>query len=710
MNKNIDLITKFQKDFERYLDLYSIFLVDGNISDKQAFYKDGELFTPLFPYYLTNVYGNEYAIYVYDSDKVEQKRFTLLNNDKKILESKSVKFFNTLVGIEKFDESSNDNSNNNETPTDGENGPQLPKSEEEIEDLLTVSHSNNGISLDLSKIHYALNTALDIPFIFIFTNTSRFGLQPGVVNNAEEQKLYNAIFKLTENTTHASKIVFLTNKSNDLPAWIENEEINLNVKKLTILKPDEELRKLVVLELIKNTESELLAPYRDVENLSKELDRTLEKVVASLSGYTITKIEKLFDFIETDEEILEKYTLEDIDKILLKFNFGTNISNPWDRDSIFDSITKLSEEVSKDIIGQDDALEAIQSILGLAVTGFNRISNPKAPRAVLFLAGPTGTGKTEVTKKIAKMIFNSEDKIIRFDMSEFAQEHTDQRLFGAPPGYVGYNAGGELTNAVTQNPFSLILFDEIEKAHPRILDKFLQILSDGRLTDGQGKTVSFENTIIVMTSNKGISLEREKITDKNGIEHEVINPNLNTLFIKNNVDYRLAELDVLVGIEEGKDFSTDNIPMKTIKDYYEHLKRFVKCNLSYFFEFVLNRKEIYGRLYDSVVVYNYICKEAAEGIIRKQMRKVNNTAAQLGLNVDTEHENYQKVFEYVCRFSNTNEVRGLGGRGIIKNVDKVYGTAISNKIIETQKNKFDNVTVTFDIVDDKIKVNFIKNK
>jgi ATP-dependent Clp protease ATP-binding subunit ClpA len=150
--------------------------------------------------------------------------------------------------------------------------------------------------------------------------------------------------------------------------------------------------------------------------------------------------------------------------------------------------------------------------------------------------------------------------------------------------------------------------------------------------------------------------------------------------------------------------------MKTIKDYYEHLKRFVKCNLSYFFEFVLNRKEIYGRLYDSVVVYNYICKEAAEGIIKKQMKKVNNTAAQLGLNVDTEHVNYQKVFEYVCRFSNTNEVRGLGGRGIIKNVDKVYGTAISNKIIETQKNKFDNVTVTFEIVDDKIKVNFLENK
>ena len=119
--------------------------------------------------------------------------------------------------------------------------------------------------------------------------------------------------------------------------------------------------------------------------------------------------------------------------------------------------------------------------------------------------GPTGVGKTELAKALAEFLFGDEEACIRFDMSEFNHEHADQRLVGAPPGYVGYEQGGQLTNAVKSRPFSLLLFDEIEKAHPRILDKFLQILEDGRLTDGKGETISFSDTFIVFTSNIGAS-------------------------------------------------------------------------------------------------------------------------------------------------------------------------------------------------------------
>jgi ATP-dependent Clp protease ATP-binding subunit ClpA len=127
------------------------------------------------------------------------------------------------------------------------------------------------------------------------------------------------------------------------------------------------------------------------------------------------------------------------------------------------------------------------------------------PKGALFFVGPTGVGKTELAKSLASFLFGDEDACMRFDMSEFNHEHSDQRLVGAPPGYVGYEEGGQLTNAVKKRPFSLLLFDEIEKAHPRILDKFLQILEDGRLTDGKGETVNFSDTFIVFTSNIGAS-------------------------------------------------------------------------------------------------------------------------------------------------------------------------------------------------------------
>ena len=136
---------------------------------------------------------------------------------------------------------------------------------------------------------------------------------------------------------------------------------------------------------------------------------------------------------------------------------------------------------------------------------------------MLFFVGPTGVGKTELAKSIAEFLFGDEEACLRFDMSEFNHEHADQRLVGAPPGYVGYEAGGQLTNAVKQKPFSLLLFDEIEKAHPRILDKFLQILEDGRLTDGRGETVMFSDTVIVFTSNIGaaeVSYESQDVRNE----------------------------------------------------------------------------------------------------------------------------------------------------------------------------------------------------
>lgn len=192
------------------------------------------------------------------------------------------------------------------------------------------------------------------------------------------------------------------------------------------------------------------------------------------------------------------------DRLINLYRYGEQKS-PWE-DLNRSKLATIRDVLRQRVKGQDDAVDKVAGVIIRAFTGLSGLQHSKKqrmPKGSLFFVGPTGVGKTELAKSLAQFLFGDEDACIRFDMSEFNHEHSDQRLVGAPPGYVGYEEGGQLTNAVKTRPFSVLLFDEIEKAHVRILDKFLQILEDGRLTDGKGETVYFAETVIIFTSNIG---------------------------------------------------------------------------------------------------------------------------------------------------------------------------------------------------------------
>jgi ATP-dependent Clp protease ATP-binding subunit ClpB len=175
-----------------------------------------------------------------------------------------------------------------------------------------------------------------------------------------------------------------------------------------------------------------------------------------------------------------------------------------------DKLLQMERHLRQRVVGQEEAVRLVSDAIRRSRSG---LADPNRPYGSFLFLGPTGVGKTELCKALASFLFDSEDHLIRIDMSEFMEKHSVARMIGAPPGYVGYEEGGYLTEAVRRKPYSVILFDEIEKAHPDVFNVLLQVLDDGRMTDGQGRTVDFKNTVIVMTSNLGSQMIQQMAGD-----------------------------------------------------------------------------------------------------------------------------------------------------------------------------------------------------
>jgi ATP-dependent Clp protease ATP-binding subunit ClpA len=264
----------------------------------------------------------------------------------------------------------------------------------------------------------------------------------------------------------------------------------------------------------------------------------------------------------------------------------------------------------------------------------------------MFFAGPTGVGKTELAKAAAELLFGQTDSFLRFDMSEFAAEHSDHRLVGAPPGYVGYEAGGELTSAVRRQPFRVILFDEIEKAHRRVLDKFLQILDEGRLTDGQGVTTYFSECVLIFTSNLG-----------------VMGP---------DPDHEGRRAPI---VERGED--------------YEQVEKKVRQAIAEHFTNEIGRPELLNRFGDNIVVFDYISDPAADMIFEQQVGSITRRLAEeqrVSLVLAGEA---RAALSAICTANPDN-----GGRGIGNMLESALINPLGRALFDQELRPGSTVTVT----------------
>ena len=272
------------------------------------------------------------------------------------------------------------------------------------------------------------------------------------------------------------------------------------------------------LTTMKQKEEELTAAWNKEKNLNENIKKKKKEIeearfkleqaenkydleqAAILRHGTIPKLEKELEELNNTEKnkiLSDTVTDNDIAKIIAKW---TNIPVAKLISSEKEKLLKLEDNMKKRVMGQDEALKLVSDAVIKSRSG---IKDPNRPIASFMFLGPTGVGKTEVARTLAYELFDDEHHMIRIDMSEYMEKFSVSRLIGSPPGYVGYEEGGQLTEAVRRNPYSIVLFDEVEKAHPEVLNLLLQILDDGRVTDSNGRTVDFKNTIIIMTSNLG---------------------------------------------------------------------------------------------------------------------------------------------------------------------------------------------------------------
>lgn len=593
-------IPKWHKELELFTKVKPLIILEGNVLDSYQYPKDGSI-VRLAQYlnYFFKDSGYQNVIF-YDSLRGFYNTFEVgtIENFGKLVKADVDSGF--IKG--KFSGT-------------GRTAPNI------IRDALTQNKSSTAIVMDFASRYIITPEHMEQPAVDSFT----------VLLQASLETLKNLL-------------VLVVNKVNDLPAWFYLQ--NPNVKIITLGFPSKEERENYV-KGEKNFPSFFSRAIRDSElgyyiEHPMELAKLQDRFVALTDGFSFKEFNSLRQLCKN-----ECRHIRDMCDIVDLYKYGIK-ENPW-RNLDREKINKASFE--KRVKGQDAAISKTLDIIKRAITGLAGLqgSSHSRPKGILFFAGPTGTGKTETAKTLAEILFGDENCCIRFDMSEYSQGHSDQKLLGAPPGYIGYEAGGQLTNAVKKNPFSILLFDEIEKAHPSIFDKFLQILEDGRMTDGQGNTVYFSESIIIFTSNLGI-------------------------FTSNEFGAREANV--------------------TIDMPYEKMSAKVRQAIENYFKINLGRPEILNRIGENIVVYDYIRPDVAKDILSAQINKIRQ-------NLMTDKKIDVRLSDKAFNVLQKSALKNLqnGGRGIGNVVESLFINPLArylfdNAIDENAQITVDDVTLT----------------
>jgi ATP-dependent Clp protease ATP-binding subunit ClpA len=422
-------------------------------------------------------------------------------------------------------------------------------------------------------------------------------------------------------------VVWVADKEGDLPDWLIVE--NPKIRSIPVNKPDNNIRRVFAPVLIQS-----LSGYDQLDE--EEKHEAINALVEQTEGFLLLDLVAVIELART-----ENIPADEISDAIRRYKVGVT-EDPWkkiDRQKIRDG----KDFINKRVKGQEHAVTHILDIVKRAITGVGSDGRGGRPRGVVFLAGPTGVGKTELAKTITSLLFGDDSAYIRFDMSEFSAEHSDQRLIGSPPGYVGYDVGGELTNSIREKPFCVVLFDEIEKAHPRILDKFLQILDDGVLTSGRGEKVYFSEAFIVFTSNLGIYKQ----------------------------------------LSDGS--SVANV---TAENSYEEVESQVKEEIGKYFKLVLNRPEILNRIGENVIVFDFIRQNVANQIFNSMMDSIlkglsENQKIEVSLSPEVNSE-----LEELCLKDLSN-----GGRGIRNMIEAYFVNPLSRALFDEDASPGEAYTV-----------------
>ena len=422
-----------------------------------------------------------------------------------------------------------------------------------------------------------------------------------------------------------------------------------------------------------------LRTYTEPDSL-KELQEEIEKTKNEKEEAVLNqKFEKAAELRDTEKALREKFekeqskwkskntksivtiTEENIAEVIANW---TGIPAKKITEDENEKLKNLEKELHKRVIGQNEAVEAVSKAIRRGRVG---LKDPKRPIGSFLFLGPTGVGKTELSKALAEVLFGDENAMIRLDMSEFMEPHSVSKLIGAPPGYVGFDDGGQLTEKIRRKPYSVVLFDEIEKAHPDVMNMLLQILEDGRLTDSQGRTVNFKNTVIIMTSNLGARLitDRKQLGFSNqGTASEKAKGETNNISDK---------------AKSSKDLKENSVNDEKSKKEYEEIKKEVMAELKKEL-----RPEFINRI-DEIIVFHKLNDNDINQIIDIMLKEVVNRLKEQKYDVEFEPD----VKEMIAKEGIDKNFGARPLRRTIQNLveDKLAEDILDGKLVKGKVNK-----------------------